>query len=103
MIFAKVAGTVTASERADGVKGPGRDDWRGPAFLLVEPCSTAGEPRGGCLVALDAMGVGPGEMVLVSQGPSARQASISDKKPIDALVCAVVDMVDEHGVVVFRK
>ena len=72
-------------------------------FLLVEQCSTRGEPKGDYVVALDAMGAGIGEMVLVSQGPSARQASISDKKPIDALVCAVVDMVDERGTVVFRK
>jgi len=95
MILARVAGTVVASARADGV--------RGPSFLLVQPCSAEGRPKGDMLVALDAMGVGIGETVLVSQGPSARQASVSDKKPIDALVCAVVDLVEEHGAVVFRK
>jgi microcompartment protein CcmK/EutM len=95
VILAKVAGTVTASARADGVEGP--------TFLLVQQCSAAGGAGGECLVALDAMGAGIGEMVLVSQGPSARQSSLSDKKPIDALVCAVVDMVEERGAVVFRK
>lgn len=95
MILARVAGTVVCSARTDGV--------RGPSFLLVEQCGTRGEGRREWIVALDVVGAGLGEMVIVAQGPSARQTAASDKRPIDALVCGIVDMVDERGTVAFRK
>jgi len=54
-------------------------------------------------VALDGIGAGPGELVMVTQGPSARQMAFSDKKPVDALISGIVDLVDENGEAVFRK
>lgn len=95
MIFGKVAGTVVATRRSDEVQGA--------KYLLVELCSHRGELRKEYLVALDAVGAGVGEMVMVSQGPSARQTRISDKKPVDALISGIVDLVDERGDIVFRK
>jgi len=95
MILARVAGTVVCSSRKDGV--------RGPTFLLVRQCSTRGEAKGEWTVALDGVGAGAGEVVIVSQGPSARQTQATHQKPIDALVCGIVDLVDERGATVFRK
>ena len=99
MIFATVAGTVVSTRRSDSIPGA--------KYLLLEQCThrgePRGEPRGEFLVALDELGAGPGEMVLVSQGSSARQTPASDKKPIDAVVAGLVDLVEERGEIVYRK
>jgi microcompartment protein CcmK/EutM len=95
MIFAKVVGTVVATRRSD--------DLAGAKYLLVELAGPRGEPRHDYMVALDGVGAGVGELVIVAQGPSARQMPISDKKPVDALISGIVDLVDERGSVVYRK
>ena len=95
MIFARVAGTVVATRRSDGIPGA--------RYLLVELCDQRGRGRRDYLVALDGIGAGPGELVMVTQGPSARQMQFSDKKPVDALISGIVDLVDENGAMVFRK
>ena len=95
MIFAQVAGTVVATRRAD--------DIRGAKYLLVEECSCRGEARGRYHVALDVVDAGVGEMVMIAQGSSCRQTSLSDRKPVDALICGIVDLVDEQGQIVYRK
>jgi microcompartment protein CcmK/EutM len=91
----EVAGTVVATRRSDGIPGA--------KYLLVELCDQRGQGRRDYLVALDGIGAGAGELVMVTQGPSARQMQASDKKPVDALISGIVDLVDENGEVVFRK
>ncbi len=95
MIFARVAGTIVATRRSDNLPGA--------KYLLVELCDQRGRGRKDYLVALDGIGAGAGELVMVTQGPSARQIAFSDKKPVDALISGIVDLVDENGEVVFRK
>jgi microcompartment protein CcmK/EutM len=95
MIFARVVGTVVATRRSDRVEGP--------RFMLTELTSSRGEPRGDYLVALDGVGAGIGELVMVSQGPSARQTPRTDRQPVDALICGIIDLVEDRGAVVFRK
>jgi microcompartment protein CcmK/EutM len=95
MIFGQVAGTVVATQRADTM--------RGAKHLLIRRCSHTGKPGSGFLVVLDALGAGPGETVLVSQGSSARQTELSDKQPVDAVVVGLVDLVEVRGDIVFRK
>jgi len=95
MIFAQVVGTVVSTRREDGI--------RGAKYLLVQQCSHKGEPRGRYHVALDVVDAGVGEMVMIAQGSSCRQTALSDRKPVDALVCGIVDLVDEQGQIVYRK
>ena len=95
MIFGLVAGTVVATNRSDEIKGA--------KYLLVETCSSDAKRKGSYLVALDNMGAGTGEMVLLSQGSSTRQTSVSKNKPVDALVIGIVDLVETGGRIVFRK
>jgi microcompartment protein CcmK/EutM len=95
MIFARVAGTVVATRRSDAIPGA--------RYLLVELCDQKGQGRKDYLVALDGVGAGAGELVMVAQGPSARQTTATDKKAVDALISGIVDLVDENGKVVFRK
>jgi ethanolamine utilization protein EutN/carbon dioxide concentrating mechanism protein CcmL len=95
MIFAQVVGTVVATRRAD--------DIRGAKYLLVEQCSCRGEARGRYHVALDVVDAGVGEMVMIARGSSCRQTALSERKPVDALICGIVDLVDEQGQIVYRK
>jgi microcompartment protein CcmK/EutM len=95
MIFARVVGTVVATRRSDRVEGP--------RFMLTELTSCRGEPRGDYLVALDGVGAGIGELVMIAQGPSARQTPRTDRQPVDALICGIIDLVEERGALAFRK
>ena len=73
MTFARVAGTVVLTRRADTVPGA--------RFLLVEACTPRLEGRGEYLVAVDTVGAGEGELVMVAQGPSARNTA-ADRPPV---------------------
>ena len=95
MIFGKVIGTVVSTKRSDDIPGA--------KYLLIESCNQRAEPRENYLVALDALSAGVGELIILSQGSSARQTAISYKKPVDAIVVGIVDLVDERGELVFKK
>jgi microcompartment protein CcmK/EutM len=95
MIFARVVGSVVATRRSDRVVGP--------TFLLTEASDCHGRPRGEFLVAVDGVGAGVGELVMITQGPSARQTRATDRQPVDALICGIIDLVEERGAVAYRK
>jgi microcompartment protein CcmK/EutM len=83
MLLAKVVGTVVATR-----KEPSLD---GLKLLLVRPVNEEGQETGSPLVAADAVGAGPDEIVLIASGSSARQTQATDKRPVDAVVMAIVD------------
>ena len=95
MNMARVRGTVVASRRSDGVANP--------RFLLVEDCDQRGVGRGEWLVALDLVGANRGQLVLCTQGSSCRQTAVTEGKPMDALVVAIVDAMDEGGREVWKE
>jgi microcompartment protein CcmK/EutM len=45
-------------------------------------------------VAVDAVGAGAGEVVLYATGSSARQTGLTDGRPVDAVIMAIVDEYD---------
>ncbi len=95
MLLAKVVGTVVATRKEaslDGLK-----------LLLVRPVSEDGQVTGAPLVAADAVGAGPDEMVLVASGSSARQTLATDKRPVDAVVMAIVDSWSLGGETKYKK
>ena len=51
----------------------------------------------------DAMGAGPGEMVLTAAGSSARQTTMTDKKPVDNVIMAIVDTWEVNGETKYTK
>ncbi len=55
------------------------------------------------MVAVDAVGAGEGELVLYASGSSARQTRLTDAKPVDAVVMAIVDSWDIGGEERYRK
>jgi len=90
MTLARIRGTIVADKRSDGVANP--------RFLLIEDCDQCGEGRGEFLVALDLVGADRGHLVLVTQGSSCRWSSGTADKPIDCLIVAIVDSIDQQGV-----
>jgi len=89
MTLARIRGTIVADKRSDGVANP--------RFLLIEDCDQRGEGRGEFLVALDLVGADRGHLVLVTQGSSCRWSSGTADKPIDCLIVAIVDSIDQQG------
>ena len=95
MFLGMVMGTVVSTKKNDGI--------RGTTYLLVAQCSPRGKLKPNPLVALDVVGAGTGEIVIVAQGSSARQTETTKEKPIDAVIVGIVDLIEEKGSVVFRK
>lgn len=86
MQLARVIGTVVATRkdaRLEGFK-----------LLVLRLQSAEGKDESGYLVAVDTVGAGAGERVLVVQGSSARMARDGQDKPIDAAVVGIVDTVE---------
>jgi ethanolamine utilization protein EutN len=92
MILALVEGSVVATKKNPKMTGS--------KFLMVRPLVVdspeAKEFRKGSttLVAVDSLGAGEGELVLVVQGSSARLAADDKDSPVDAVVIGIVDTVD---------
>jgi len=83
MQLAKVVGTVVSTRKEDSLEGL--------KLLLVRAVDEEGRETGTSLVAADAVGAGPDELVLIASGSSARQTRLTDKRPVDAVVMAIVD------------
>jgi microcompartment protein CcmK/EutM len=95
VILGKVIGTLVASR-----KEPTLD---GLTLLVVRACDVEGKPNGGIAVAVDAVGAGLGEVVLYCSGSSARQTQVTQNRPVDATIMAIVDQIAVDGDVRFVK
>ena len=85
MILARVVGTVVATRKDERLLGR--------KMLVCRPVNPAGEPDGSYVVAVDTVGAGYQEMVLVVSGSSARMAAGYKESPIDSAVVGIVDEV----------
>jgi microcompartment protein CcmK/EutM len=95
MQIGRVIGTVVAT-RKEGVL-------EGLKFLVVKACDFDGKPVGATVVAVDAVGAGVGEVVLYASGSSARLTKLTDNRPVDATIMAIVDLVEVDGQQRFKK
>ena len=95
MIFGKIVGTVVSTQIDEGIKGK--------KCLLAQTCNHKGEVNNNYLVAVDLVGAGVEEIVIISQGSSARQTEITHQKPVECVVVGIVDMVEERNKIVFKK
>ena len=76
----------------------------GKKLLLVREADETGATTGPVFVAVDGVGAGTGELVLVARGSAARHSSSTDgSQPADALVMGILDSMDVGGTVTFRK
>lgn len=82
MIVGKVVGSLIATRKNDNLIGS--------KFLIVQPLDTM--QGAGCrMVAVDHVGAGIGEIVLVAQGSAARIGCGQETAPIDAAIVGIVD------------
>ena len=95
MILAQVQGTVVSTRKDAGLLGL--------KLLLVREVDAQFQPTGNQLVAVDAVGAGTGELVLVASGSSARLTEVSKDKPVDAVISGIVDSVAVNGADVYHK
>lgn len=85
MILAKVMGTVVATRKDDRLEGK--------KLLVCRPVNPAGEAEGNFVVAVDTVGAGFHETVLLVTGSSARMAGGNLESPIDTAIVGIVDEV----------
>ena len=92
MFVAKVTGSIIATEKVESM--------RGQKLLVVEPYRLEQPKRdrlistGRTFIAVDMLGAGVGDFVLIVQGSSARFTPETQKLPIDCVVIGIVDSVD---------
>jgi microcompartment protein CcmK/EutM len=75
----------------------------GLKFLTLQQVDIEGKAKGGFVIAADAMGAGAGEMVLYASGSSARQTKVTENRPCDAVVMAIVDNWEIDGKLKYKK
>jgi microcompartment protein CcmK/EutM len=95
MLLGRVTGTVVASQ-----KEPLMD---GLSFLVVRQIDVDNTETGGYVVAVNAVGAGVGEVVMYASGSSARQTAITQNRPCDAVIMAIVDTWEVDGETMYMK
>ncbi len=79
------------------------DGITGSRYLLIDKTDQYGSKKGDYIVALDIIGAGYDELVMVTEGSPSRETLSTANKPVDALIVGIVDMIDENDIVVYRK
>lgn len=101
MFVAKVTGALVSTQKVDSMVGY--------KLLIVEPYRLDAEGRnrlvttGRTFVAVDTLGAGEGELVLIAQGSSARLTAETRNMPIDTLIVGIVDQVHVDHQCVFSR
>jgi len=89
MQIGMVVGTVVATNKDPKLEGL--------KLQVVKYVDCDGKPTGSMVIAADSVGAGVHEIVLVAAGSSARQTSITDGKPVDSVIMAIVDILEVDG------
>jgi ethanolamine utilization protein EutN len=101
MFVAKVTGAVVATQKVESMVGR--------KLLVVEPYRLDPQERrhlvttGRTFVAVDTVGAGEGEFVLITQGSSARLTPETKNLPIDTVIVGIVDTVHVDQQCVFDR
>ncbi len=101
MFLAKVTGSIVATQKVESMSGQ--------KLLVVEPFRLDPETHaklvttGRSFVTVDTLGAGVGELVLITQGSSARLTPETKELPVDTVIIGDVDRVDAAGKCVFNN
>ena len=85
MLMGRVVGEVWATSKLSSIDGL--------KLLVVQQMDLQQRLIDGFVVAVDSVGAGPGDQVLVAQGSSARQSPQTSDRPVDAVIMAIIDEV----------
>lgn len=83
MIIGKVVGTVICTRKNTNLVGS--------KFLIIDPMEKMGSAVADRIVAVDNVGAGIGEIVLVVTGSAARVGCNNENSPVDACIVGIVD------------
>ena len=101
MFIAKVTGSLVATQKVSSMTGH--------KMLVVEPYRLDPQNRdvlittGRSLVAVDTVGSGEGEYVLITQGSSARLTPETKNLPVDTVIIGIIDSVHVGQSCVYQK
>lgn len=95
MIIARVVGSAVSTIKVDRL--------RGAKLLVLREATPEDELFGEHFVAVDAVGAGEGELVLVARGSAGRHTPLTQDQPVDAVIMAILDSLEIDGNVSFRK
>jgi ethanolamine utilization protein EutN len=76
---------------------------RGRKLLIVQNADTAGQTQGEPYIAVDTVSAGTGDLVMVTDGSSARFTKQTNDMPIDSVIVGVIDSLEQGGQVTYRK
>ena len=76
---------------------------RGRKLLIVRDADTEGKPKGEPYIAVDTVSAGTGDLVIVTDGSSARYTNQTNNAPVDAVIVGVIDSLELSGKVSYRK
>ena len=95
MLIAKVIGTTVSTIKDEKLIGT--------KLLVVRQTDEHGKVVGKPYVAVDTVNAGVGDLVLTAAGSSARQTTITNERPVDAVIMAMIDTLEVDGKVTFQK
>ena len=95
MQLGKIVGTVVSTQKNKSMEGLTLQMVR----FLDDNC----EPLDTFIVAADSVGAGVGEIVLVATGSAARLTSVTEGKPVDGTIVAIVDVLESGGKTRYSK
>jgi len=95
MELGRVEGAVVATAKVDSLKGR--------TLLLVNLLGPDVTPTANYLVAVDTVGAGRGEVVILVRGSSARQTKSLQSVPTDTSIVGIVDSVELKGDIIYNK
>ncbi len=95
MLIARVVGSAVSTAKDDRL--------RGAKLLVLRPASPTDEVTGEFFIAVDTVGAGEGELVLVAQGSAARETAHTEGVPTDAAIVGILDSLEVDHDVAFRK
>jgi ethanolamine utilization protein EutN len=76
---------------------------RGRKLLIVRDADTEGKPKGEPYIAVDTVSAGTGDLVIITDGSSARYTNQTTDAPVDDVIVGVIDSLELSGKVSYRK
>lgn len=83
MLIGRVINNIWATRKDESL--------RGAKLMIVQLLDTPNEEKGNIIVAVDLIGAGIGERVLITEGSSARRMAGLQDAPVDAAIVGIID------------